>query len=74
MYEHPIKAIIFYNDGVILDSIQTYLDANYVLVGSEYPQRMLQKTIGRNDMDVMKIIIEEYNLNTTPQELYQNII
>ena len=67
-YPHPIKAVIFDNDGTILDSIPIYRKANEKLIGQQYPKWFQQTVNGRNDYDVASRIIEHYKLNMTPEE------
>lgn len=69
VWPHPIKAVLFDNDGVIVDTCGIYYKINGQLIGKEYPAYMKERTNGRTDLDVCSLIIEEFGLKTTPAEL-----
>jgi len=68
-WPYPIKAVIFDNDGVLLDTLKCYYQANSEIIGFPYPEYMRNRTNGRTDVDVCKILIDEFNLSYTPEQL-----
>lgn len=70
-YNHPIKAVIFDNDGVIIDSIPIYLQVFKEIVGFDYPQSLLKKISGRSDREICRIAVEDLNLPMTADEFFE---
>ena len=68
-WPHPIKAVVFDNDGVLVDTVSLYIQVNSEIIGKPYPDYMRARTNGRTDIDACKIIIDEFHLNMTPEEL-----
>ncbi len=68
LWPHPIKAIIFDNDGVLVDSVSLYVKVNSEMIGQPYPEWMLNQTNGRTDLESSKIIIDQFHLNMSPEE------
>ena len=70
-YPYPIKAVIFDNDGVILDTLPLYYEALAKLVPPPYPPEVIAKVNGRSDLEVSAIFVKEFNLSCTPEEFHQ---
>lgn len=68
-WPHPIKAVVFDCDGVLLDTIPIYRKVNSTIIGQEYPEHLVNKTNGRTDIEVCRFIINEFKLNLTPEEM-----
>ncbi|KAK8847777.1 Pseudouridine-5'-phosphatase [Tritrichomonas musculus] len=64
----PIKAIIFDCDGTILDTLQTYFQANGAILGFKYPPELAKQTNGRSEIEVATIIVNHFHLSMTPQD------
>ncbi|KAK8839561.1 Pseudouridine-5'-phosphatase [Tritrichomonas musculus] len=71
IYPHPIKAVIFDNDGVIVDSIPIYRQVFKEIIGFDYPQSRLKKISGRSDWEVCRIAVHDLNLPMTAEEFYE---
>lgn len=67
-WEHPIKAIIFDNDGTFLDTIGSYIQASNIILGKPMSQEFYNSINGMDAKTVSKKIIEEYKLDLTPEE------
>lgn len=70
-YQHPIKAVIFDNDGVIIDSIPIYRQVFKDILGYETPQYLTKKIAGRSDREVCRITVQELNLPMTTDEFFE---
>lgn len=70
-YPHPIKAVIFDNDGVIIDSIPIYRQVFKDIIGYDYPSSLLKSIAGRSDWEVCRITVQELNLPMTVEEFYE---
>lgn len=68
MWPHPIRAVVFDCDGVLIESLSVYLKGNEFVTGVPYPKEMIKLTNGRNEKDVAKIVVSEMNLDMTPEE------
>ncbi|KAH0788229.1 haloacid dehalogenase-like hydrolase family protein [Histomonas meleagridis] len=71
VWPHQIKAVIFDNDGVILDTLPLYYKALESFVPPPYDPKILDLTNGRSDLDVAAIYVNHYHLDMTPQEFVQ---
>ena len=69
VWPHPIKAAVFDNDGVLVDTTALYYKVNSEIIGKPYPDYMRAKTNGRTDVESCTLIIKEFNLPYTPEEL-----
>lgn len=70
-YPHPIKAVIFDNDGVVVDSIPIYMQVFMDICGFDYPQSLLKKITGRSDKEICRIAVDELKLPMTEDEFFQ---
>lgn len=71
-WPHPIHAVIFDNDGVLLDTIHIYRSASSELAGREYTKDLGHLTNGKTDVDVCKILIETFGIkDITPEQFAQ---
>lgn len=67
-WPHPIKAIIFDNDGTFLDTIGIYVEAINKVIGKPMSQDFINRVNGMDANSVAKKAIEEYQLNITIEE------
>lgn len=67
VYKPEIQAVIFDNDGTVLDTLNLYYIAMTKLVPPPYPQSLVDEINGRSDLDVARAMIKHYNLDTTPE-------
>lgn len=67
----PIKAIIFDNDGVVIDSLQIYRSVGKEILGYDFPFSLIKKITGRSDKDICRIVVEELKLPMTVEEFAQ---
>ena len=67
-WNHPIKAIIFDNDGTLLDTIPIYRNSTTVILGHEYTEEFHNRVNGMREYEVAELIVKEHNLNMTAQE------
>lgn len=70
-WPHPIKAVVFDNDGVIVDTVPLYVSVNSQLIGRPYPDYMKSRTNGHTDRDVCQILKDEFGLKESADELVQ---
>ncbi|KAH0791680.1 haloacid dehalogenase-like hydrolase family protein [Histomonas meleagridis] len=68
-WPNQIKAVIFDNDGVILDTLPLYYEALARIVPPPFEQSLIDRVNGRSDMEASKIFIEHFHLDMTPEEL-----
>lgn len=67
-WPHPIKAVIFDNDGTILDSVKCYVQVDSEMIGQQFPDSLVAQINGlREDAECQKVI-ELYNLDMTVEE------
>lgn len=64
-----IKGVIFDCDGVLLDTVKLYVKINSEILGFPYPLTMLERTSGKSELEVCKLIVNEFKLECTPEEL-----
>ena len=68
-WPHPIKAVIFDNDGTILDTVKCYIEVDAIMCGvEEFPEDLISQVNGRNEVQECEFFIEKYHLNMTPDE------
>lgn len=70
-WDHVIKAVIFDNDGTVLDTLPLYYVAMTKLVPPPYPQTLVDEINGRSDLDVARAMVRHYKLDVTPEEFCQ---
>ena len=70
-WRHKIKAVIFDNDGVVIDSLQIYRNSICEVIGTNFPPSLIDKIKGRSDMDVCRIAVKELNLPMSIDEFAQ---
>ena len=68
LWKHQIKAVIFDNDGVILDTLPLYHKALRHFTNLQLKKELLDKTNGRSDLDCAKIYVEAFGLDMTLEE------
>lgn len=67
-WPHPIQAVIFDNDGTVLDSIKLYAEVNSRMIGEPFPKKYQYMINGLNEHDEAKKLIELFHLKYTPEE------
>ena len=68
IWNYPIKAVIFDNDGTILDTLGLYYDALSEIVPPPFSDELIRSINGLSDIEVSKKIVQYYNLSFTPEE------
>lgn len=69
-YTHPIKCVIFDNDGTLLDTLPIYYKVLEHFVPSPFPEGLVHKVNGVSDYEACKIFVDVFKMNVTPDELY----
>ena len=67
-WKYPIKAIIFDNDGTVLDTLGAYIEAINLVIGKPMTQEFFDSINGTGPKNASKMIVAEYELNMTPDE------
>ena len=70
-WSHPIKAIIFDNDGTFLDTIPLYVSATRESMGVDMTDEFYKSVNGMDAKTVCAKAIEYFDLNTTPEMLLE---
>ena len=65
VYPHEIKAVIFDNDGTIIDTLELYFTIMEEMVNDKFSQDFKLSMNGQSDMDVAKLMVKKYNLPYT---------
>ncbi|KAK8883852.1 Pseudouridine-5'-phosphatase [Tritrichomonas musculus] len=69
-WNHPIKAVIFDNDGTFLDTMNFYFEASNHTLGKKIPQDFFNSVNGMDDFTVSAKIVEKYKLDVSPHDFY----
>jgi len=67
-WPHPIKAVIFDNDGTILDTLGIYRQVFKELIKHPLPNELARAVNGLSDIEASKKFVAYFNLDITPQE------
>lgn len=67
-WPHPIKAVIFDSDGVIMDTVPMYNQATEQVVGREIPDSFIVTINGLSEHVFGQRLIEKYNLDMTADQ------
>jgi len=67
-WPHPIKAVIFDNDGLLLDTEPIYARVHQELTGHFLDWDFRRKLIGRTGPAACGLIVKEYGMNETALE------
>lgn len=67
-YSHPIHAVIFDCDGVIMDTIPLYSKANSLVMGMDYPDEFQIQVNGLGEYEFAKAVIDNFKLDMLPEE------
>lgn len=68
LWPHPIKAIIFDNDGIILDTIPFYYKALTYFADPPFDQKLVDSVNGLSEFEACKVLVRELNINMTLEE------
>lgn len=71
-WPHPIKAVLFDNDGVVMDTIKIYAKANSIVIGQDYPDELQVKINGLQELEFAQAVINHFGLNMTPVEFVRD--
>lgn len=71
VWDHPIHAVIFDCDGVLIDSMGLYYTALTKIVPPPYPDELVNKINGLSEFDVAREIIDYYKLDMEPEQFIQ---
>ena len=69
-YSQPIHAVIFDNDGTILDTLQIYYDVLTHFADPPFSDDLIHKVNGVSDFEACKIFVEYFKMDMTPEELF----
>ena len=67
-YDTPIKAVIFDNDGTLIDTEALFIKAHEIILEKELPDWMKVAVLGIAAIPEAQMIINEYKLTCTPEE------
>lgn len=67
-WPEPIEAIIFDNDGVLLDTIPIYAEANSKVIGQPYPDDFQLTVNGLSEYEFAKAVTQGFGCNMTPEQ------
>lgn len=69
VWNYPIKAIIFDNDGTTLDTIPAYRETTNMVIGRDYGDDLQNKLNGMSEYKAAELVVNELHLDMTAQEL-----
>lgn len=69
LWDHPIKAVIFDNDGTLMDTEWAYEWAHEQIIGRKLDMSLKAKLMGKNSKESCQLLVDLFNLNETPDEL-----
>lgn len=73
VWPHPIKAVIFDIDGLLLDTEPIFVEAMNVATGFPLDEEFHIKLMGRSGFEAAPWIKEKYNMPDTHQEIIDKI-
>jgi pseudouridine-5'-monophosphatase len=65
-YPHPIRGVIYDNDGLLLDSEGLYARVHKQLTGMDLDWEFRRQLMGRTGPDACALIVEKYGLAESP--------
>lgn len=68
VWPHPIKAVIFDSDGVIMDTVPMYNQATEEVIGQEIPDSFIITINGLSEHVFGERLIAKYNLSMTADQ------
>lgn len=68
LWNHQIKAVIFDNDGVILNTLPLYHKSLRQFTDLPFDKDLLDLTNGRSDIECAGIYVKAFGLDMTPEE------
>lgn len=68
LWDHPIKAIIFDNDGTLMDTESVYTICHKALTGIDLDWDFKIQLLGRTPIEACRMTVEHFHLNETPEE------
>lgn len=72
VWNHPIKAIIFDNDGTLMDTEWAYSWAHEQITGEKLTWDMKPLLMGKSTLETCQFLVERYHLDTTPEKLVEH--
>ena len=69
VWAHPIKLVIFDNDGTLMDTEWAYSWAHEQLCGQPIPPELTAQLLGKAHIESCQTMIKYFNLNETPEGL-----
>lgn len=71
VWRTPIKAVIFDNDGTLLDTEWAYTWAHKELTGHELDWELKPQLMGKSTIETCRLLVARYGLDTTPEALVE---
>ena len=69
LWVHPIKAVIFDNDGTLMDTEWAYEWAHEQIIGRKLDMTLKAKLMGKNSRESCQLLVDLCKLDETPEEL-----
>jgi pseudouridine-5'-monophosphatase len=69
VWPHPIKAVIFDNDGTLMDTEWAYSWVHEQLTGHKLDWDLKPRLMSKNALETCQIMVEYYHMDITPEEL-----
>lgn len=70
-WPHPIKAVIFDNDGTLMDTEWAYTWVHEQVTGHKLGWDLKPRLIGKDAIETCRIVVEYYHMDITPEALVE---